>query len=183
MKESQKKDGSISQLSAAEIAAKRIREMPLSKDYKPVDDLPIPLHRGVLVLKYTRKHNPLLTAGGIELVEGENTNEGKHGIIMAVGPNCSEFLRVGLRCQFNFYVDSLFWHKGETYYKMDEPDVYYIVPSSETVVDNGVKKASAVRHEKKFQEQKSYLEHEAKKDANDKDKRMDKTKGKIRKVK
>lgn len=177
------------QLSAAEIAAKRIREMPLSKDYKPVDDLPIPLHKGVLILK-PRHVNPALpvtTSTGIivdpRYTSADNTEDIKEGIMMAIGPNCSEFLRIGLRYQFSSFVDTFFHHKGEVYYKLDEPNVYYVIPSEETYVNNGVKKASAVRHEKKFQEQKSYLEHEAKQDANEKDRRMDKTKGKIRKVK
>jgi len=167
------------QLSAAEIAAKRIREMPLAKSYKHVADLPIPLHRGVLVLKYTRKHAPILTAGGIELVEGENTHNQKEGIISAVGPNCSEFLRVGLRCQFNHYVDTFFYHGGETYFKMDEPDVYYIVPSEETVVNEGIKKEKAVRRAKKLDEQTVRQAAEYRKDQNEKDKRLDKTKGKV----
>jgi hypothetical protein len=38
---------------SAEIAAERIANMPIHENYKPVDDLPIPLHKGVLVLKYT----------------------------------------------------------------------------------------------------------------------------------
>ena len=66
---------------------------------------------------------------------------------------------------------------------MHENDVFYIVPNDQTAVHNGVKKPENVRHEKKFQEQKAYMKEEAQRDANEKDKRLDKTKGKVRKVK
>jgi len=172
---------------SAEIAAERIANMPIHENYKPVDDLPIPLHKGVLVQK-ARLFNPVLpatTAGGILIPETaeENRNPDKTGIIFAVGPECSKMVKVGLMCQFNHFVDSYFFHKGETYFKMHENDVYYIVPSNETTVHNGAKSSAAIRREGKFQEQKQQIIHESKQDANEKDKRLDKTKGKIRVMK
>lgn len=171
-------------MTAAQIAAKRIKEMPIHPDYKPVPSLPIPLRKGVLVRKVTLKSAPLITVNGIELMQNsENNHADKTGIIYAVGPDCSEFLRVGLRCQFNHYVDTFFFHEGETYFKMDENDVYYIVESPKTAVHQGIKKPENVRHEKKLEERKDYMKEESRMDANEKDKRLDKTKGKIRKVK
>jgi len=172
-------------MTAAEIVAKRIQEMPLHPDYKPVHDLPIPLHKSVLIEKTSRINRSLpVTVGGIIIPESsENTQPDKAGILVAVGPDCNKYLKIGLMYQFNFYVDTYFYHKGKTYYKMHENDVFFVVPSEETIVHNGVKKPENVRHEKKFQEQKSYLKEEAQRDANEKDKRLDKTKGKVKKLK
>jgi len=176
-------------MTAAELVAKRIQEMPLHKDYKPVDDLPIPLHKGVLVLKPKRisPNKIQTTASGLivdpNYISADNSQEPNFGIISAIGPNCSPFVKIGLKCQFNSYINTFFWHQGETYYKMDENDVYFIIPNEETAVHNGIKKPENVRHEKKFQEQKSYLKEESQRDANEKDKRLDKTKGKTRKLK
>jgi hypothetical protein len=66
---------------------------------------------------------------------------------------------------------------------MHENDVYYIVPSNETTVHNGAKSSAAIRREGKFQEQKQQIIHESKQDANEKDKRLDKTKGRVHKMK
>jgi len=177
-------------MTAAELVAKRIQEMPLHPDYKPVDDLPIPLHKSVLVRKDRSVNivlpaSPVTSTGGIIIPKtADNSQDDKTGIIYAIGPDCGPFVKSGLRCQFNYYVDTYFWHTdGETYYKMHENDVFYIVPNDKTAVHNGVKKPENVRHEKKFQEQKSYLKEEAQKDANEKDKRLDKTKGKVKKLK
>jgi hypothetical protein len=177
------------QMTAAEIAAKRIREMPLSKHYKPVDDLPIPLHKGVLILK-PRHVNPALpvtTSSGIivdpRYTSADNTEDLKEGILMAVGPNCTEYLRIGLRYQFSSYVDTFFHHKGEVYYKLDEPAVYYVIPSDETVVNNGIKKEKAVRRVKSLEKQSVRQAAERRSDLNEKDRRMDKTAGKTRKLK
>ena len=38
-------------MTAAELVAKRIQEMPLHPDYKPVNDLPIPLHKRIVTGK------------------------------------------------------------------------------------------------------------------------------------
>ena len=175
------------QLSAGEIAAKRIMEMPLHPNYKPVNSLPIPLKRGVLVRKPSVKDTviqPIVSEGGIILQnDTQAAIDTKEGIICAVGPECSKFLRIGLKCQFNSYVDTYFYHEGVTYYKMDENDVYFIIESPDTVVNNGVKSVKVLKKEQKIIHQEAVFKKEAIRDANEKDKRLDKTKGKIRKVK
>jgi hypothetical protein len=69
------------------------------------------------------------------------------------------------------------------YYKLDEPAVYYVIPSDETVVNNGIKKEKAVRRVKSLEKQSVRQAAERRSDLNEKDRRMDKTAGKTRKLK
>jgi len=173
--------------SSAAISAERIQSMPLDPLYKEVIDLPIPLHKGVLVRRLTDLDRPTIiktTPGGIHLPDAiaDNSTDTKDGIIYAVGPDCSEFLRVGLRCQISSMVDTFFYHHGVMYYKLDEFHVYFIVPDPTTLIHNGIKKESEVRRKDKLEEQKEYLNRMNKMDGNEKDKKLDKTKGKTRKL-
>ena len=162
----------------AEEIADRIKSMPLDPEYKEVKDIPIPLGRGVLVKKINQSN--ITTEGGIIILEGENTTPPHLGIIQAVGPLCSEHLKVGLRCYYNFYVDSSFYIGGVHYAKMDEVDVFYIVPPSSLVME-APKTDKQVRTGKKVVAQsaanKRIFEHEQ----NEKDKLAESAKG--RKVK
>lgn len=172
--------------SSAAISAERIQSMPLDPLYKEVLDIPIPLHKGVLVKRITNRSTIIKTTpSGIHLPDpiADNSVDTKDGIIYAVGPDCSDFLRVGLRCQISSGVDTFFYHHGEMYYKLDEYHVYFIVPDVTTGVYNGIKKESDVRRSKKLVEQKEYLDRMDKLDSNEKDKKLDKTKGKVKKLK
>ncbi len=93
--------------SDAQKSAERIKAMPLDPEYKEVKNIPIPLNRGVLVKKITQSFTR--TESGLFMVNGENTTPPHLGIIYAIGPKCSDDLKVGLRCYYNFYVDSSFW--------------------------------------------------------------------------
>lgn len=151
---------------AEEIAAK-IKSMPIDPEYREVADIPIPLGRGVLVKKISQSN--ITTEGGIIILEGENTTPPHLGIIQAVGPLCSEYLRVGLRCYYNFYVDSSFLLGGVHYAKMDENDVYYIVPPKALVME-APKTEKQVRTSKKGQNQVAANERIFKHEQNLKDK-------------
>jgi co-chaperonin GroES (HSP10) len=159
-----------------------IESMPLDPEYKSVDNLPIPLWKGVLV-KQIKQSSITETKSGILLIEGdaENSTPPHLGIIVAVGPDCPKFIKVGLRCYYNFFVNSYFRIEGENYAKMDAGDVYYIVPPKVLVVEP-VKSADTVRRSKLHTEQKDYHGRLSKQDANEKDKKLDKTKGKTRKL-
>lgn len=163
--------------------AEIIKSLPIDSDYIPVDNLPIPLHKGVLVKKIQQSSIQLLSSG-IMLVEGdaENSTPPHLGIIYAVGPNCSEYLKVGLRCYYNFYVNSSFRIDGVDYAKLDEADVYYLLNSKALVVEQ-VKDDKQVGRAKRMPVSDNAIKTQAKIDANDKDKRHDRTKGKIRKMK
>jgi len=65
---------------------------------------------------------------------------------------------------------------------MHEQDVFYIIPPK-TIVFDGVKSAKQVRQEKKVPEMFAREARLDARDENEKDMRLDKTRGKIRKVK
>lgn len=168
---------------SAATSAQRIMEMPLDPFHIEIPGLPIPLHKGVLVRKVSYKEQVRKSSIIIPNMPSENTADKKLGIICAVGPNCSEFIRIGLRVQINSFVDSYFFHEEYEFYKADEADIYYIIPDTNTYVNNGVKSAANVRRSKKLEEQTEYLKRMDKLDTNEKDKKLDKTKGKVKKLK
>jgi co-chaperonin GroES (HSP10) len=159
----------------------RLNALPLDPDYKQVNEVPIPLGKSVLVKKINQTPMAVLDSG-IILMEGENSHPPHIGIIQAVGPECSPYLRVGLRCYFNFFVDSHFRIGGVDYAKMYENDVFYIIPPK-TIVFEAVKSDKQVRKEKKLPEMFAREKRIAARDENEKDMRLDSTRGKIRKMK
>lgn len=165
-----------------EEVAKRIAELPIDPLYRYDPDIPIPLGRGVLVKKLEQS-TLTQTSGGVLIIQGnaENSTPPHLGIIQAVGPDVSDHLRVGLRCYYNFYCDSSFFVNGQHYAKMDEHDVFYIVPPKALVFD-GVKSDKEVGREKRFERQVGGTQRIFQKEQNEKDEKLDKTKGKIRPI-
>lgn len=127
-----------------------IQLLPLDPDYKPINNLPIPLGRGVLVKKVEQSVIQQ-TESGLYLVGGnaENSNPPHLGVIYATGPQCSPYLRIGLRVYYNFYCDSAFWIGGIEYAKMDENDIFYIVRPNNLAVEKP-KSARQVDREKRM---------------------------------
>nr|WP_298658698.1 hypothetical protein [uncultured Flavobacterium sp.] len=169
------------QLTEAQLTGQKILSLPPHPDYVPVPDMPLPLSYGVIV-KPIKREVELLTSG-ILTAEGENTNDTCEGIIYAVGPACSPFLRVGLKCIYSAEAKTEFRHKNQFYKKMDEFSVFFIVPDLTTRVDNGVKSDKEMGRKKRIERQKYAIKVESKRFQNEKDKSKDKTKGKIRVVK
>lgn len=169
------------QLTEAQKTGIAILNMPLHPDYSPVPDMPLPLSYGVIV-KPIKKEIELLPSG-IITADGENTNDTCEGIIYAVGPACSPFLRVGLKCIYSAEAKTEFRHKNQFYKKMDEFSVFFIVPDLTTSVNNGVKSDREMGRKKRMERQVYAAKVERTRSQNEKDASKDKTKGKIRKVK
>jgi co-chaperonin GroES (HSP10) len=160
-----------------EMLVERINSLPTDPEWKGYNQsIPIPLGKGVLVKKIESQIKTI-TEAGILLAAGSNTPEPHLGIIEAVGPNCSEVIRPGLRCYFNFYVDSSFYHQGVHYWKMDESDIFYLVPPNIGLFESP-KTESHVRRENKIEQQDSYRERKKIHDANEKDKKEESKKKK-----
>lgn len=168
---------------AAEIATEKIRNMKPHRDYVPVENMPIPLYKDVLIKK--TKQGEIKTKSGIILggMGAENVIEPNEGIIMAVGPMCSEFVKLGLKYKFSQRMDSWYVHEGEEYIMADEAALRFIVPSDDFVAHGGYKTAEQIRRGKKLNEQKEREIRLNRRDANEKDQRNDNTKGKTRKMK
>lgn len=176
---------------SAQIVAERILSMKLDKDYKAVPNLPIPLDIGVLVMKLTKppaiiKIETDLLSGNqnatqeIYTATGDNSREPNLGILMAVGPKCSEYLRVGLRVFWDVNQTGTFRHKGVDYYRMDQYSILYIVPDASTLdtIGDTVKDERQVRREKKIPQQQDIANKLHKRDMNELDEKTEKSKSK-----
>lgn len=142
--------------SAAKTAYERIKNMPLDPLYKEVPDLPIPTGFSVLIQRIKNDGNKiiLLTDLGHEqtlvLAEGNNSQQPTLGIIMAVGPECFDWLKPGLRCYYDCNQTGTFRHGSTDYVRMDHYGVYYIVPDPRTIDLVGVKDDRQVTREKQM---------------------------------
>lgn len=176
----------------AQITAEFILSLPPHSQYEIVPDLPIPLQNG-LVIRHLEKPKIIsnlinLEGGGKQEIfeaTGNNTQDTCEGIIMAIGPNCSPYMRVGLKCQYSALVvekATRFRHKMKEYLTMDEYSVLFVIPDETTIVDMGVKDPRQVRREKKTALQAQTIKNVYNDDQRKKDIANDKTKGKIRKV-
>lgn len=167
--------------SSAEETIQIIENLPIHKDYKHIPDLPIPMGYGLLI-------KPLIGSGietlesGLLLSTGNNTQPKCEGILYAVGPQCSKYMRIGLKYQYSAEVKSSFLHKGQEFMKMDEFSVHFVVPDESTRVDNGIKDPREVRRAGKISKQATIYKEIAKDDANEMDVLKDKTKGKVKPV-
>lgn len=149
--------------------------------YAPASGLPVPYGKGVLVRKVEQTSVEETESGILLLQTSTDKSRPLHiGIIYAVGPDCSPYMRVGVRVYFNFFVDSCFRFGGYEYYKMDEIDVYYCIPNNKTILMEGVKGDREIMREKKQEKQQWVFNEQHKIDQNDLDKLADKTKGKIK---
>ncbi|MFA7287693.1 MAG: hypothetical protein WC055_02335 [Melioribacteraceae bacterium] len=180
-------------LSDAQIAAERLRNLKPHSEYKPVEGIPIPAQNGVLVKQLIKPKvfETLvdLEGGGSQKLfgsTGNNTQDTCEGIIMSVGPKCSNDPRVGLKIQYSSAISNngtKFIHKGKEYLAMDEYSILFYMPDESTIVDNGVKPPSQLRREKKIPLQQKTLDNVYRHEQNEMDKQKDKTKGKVKKMK
>lgn len=183
MKKSEQQKQTVNEqpLTDAQKSAKLLLEASADKAYVQVEGLPIPYGRGVLVKKVVQAAIEETQSGLLLLqTETEKSRPLHIGIIHAVGPECSPFMKVGARIYYNFFVDSCFRFQGHEYYKMEESDVFYYIPEPNTLLMEGVKSDREVMRGKKQDKQQSVLQQQHLIDQNDLDKRFDKTKGKIK---
>lgn len=179
--------------SDAQVTAEFILSLSPHSQYEVVPDLPIPTQNG-LVIRHLDKPKIIsnlidLEGGGKQEIfeaTGNNTQDTCEGIIMAIGPNCSPYMRVGLKCQYSALVAdkaTRFRHRMKEYLTMDEYSVLFIIPDESTVVNNGIKDPRQIRREKSMYKNQKTLDNVYKDEQYKKDKANDKTKGKIFTVK
>jgi hypothetical protein len=127
------------EMSASELAAYRIKTMPLDKEYKPVPDLPIPLGWGVLIRPVKVSSIVELEGSGLLLSLDSKKNEDVCvGILYALGSKCGPELRVGIRVGYTKNANERFWHRGVDYIKTDEMGVLYAIPDPETTMQSAL---------------------------------------------
>ena len=170
--------------SHAQIVAEFLTNLKPHSSYEPVDDLPIPAQNGLLVKHVPRSQIETLDSGLI-VSTGNNTQNTCEGIIMMVGPNCSPAPRVGLKIQFSTNVYNQaprYIQRGKEYLGMDEYSILFYIPDESTIIDMGVKDPRQLGREKRLERQKKTTENVYNADQKEKDKKFDKTAGKIRPI-
>lgn len=170
------------QKTAAQIAAERIMNAPLDPEYEPVEDIPVPLGRSV-IMQSVKGHEMIINSSGIILPKNaKNTVTPNEGIVISVGPECSKYIRPGLRYQYSMHVDTGFMHtNGKTYPYMDEMLVFFC-KLSPIATDMGVIPDRHLQRAEKQERQAKWMNQDHADNMNEMDKAFDKTKGKTKPV-
>lgn len=166
---------------AAQISRERIDAMPQHPDYYEIPDLPIPTSYGVLILP-VEEESIFKSEGGI-LMSTIKTNQSKVGILYGVGPECKTNLKIGIKVRYTHLATDRFYHNGKEFVQTDEMGVLFVIPDPSTLSVGKHKDGAQIRKEHKLGELQRIEDLDSKKYLNEKDKRTDKTKGKIVKVK
>jgi len=155
--------------SARYLAMMKEIENYTEKDFVVPKGFIIPLRRSVLI-KQVDNTSLKKTLSGIIIsnVGAEDTSTPMAGIIYAVGPECPEYLKPGQRVICNQYANLEVFIYGETYIKMDDLDVYGILPE-EAFVSVEKKTPKEVIREKNLEREVNYNKKKTILDANDKD--------------
>ena len=171
------------QKSSAQIALERIMSAPKDPRYIEVPDLPIPTAYGVLIKPLEEESKDIIITDSNIIISAAAAKSSPTGILCAVGPNCSPWMRVGMRVRYSHHITDRFYHLGVEYMQGDEGGVLYIVPHQSTHAVGQPRTGAMKRKEDKLANQKRIDLMDTKNYLNERDKREDKTKGKIRKVK
>jgi len=151
----------------------RINSIEIPEDLKNIHIGYIPLHKGVVIKKVIGGERK--TASGLIIPEMASTNACM-GRIVAVGPECSPYIRVGLLVNYNPMTDMETIIKGETYILNAEHSIEGIIEDKEVVIVPKAKTSTEIRKAKKIAEQSDTLKRVAKHNANEDDMLQDKRK-------
>ena len=111
------------------------------------------------------------------------TNQSKVGILYGVGPECRFGLKLGLKVRYTHQATDRFYHNGKEFVQTDENGVLFVIPDPNTLSIGKHKDGNQIRKEHKLGQLQKAEEIDNKIYLNEKDKRQDKTKGKVVKVK
>lgn len=162
-----------------------IDAMPLSDEVGDIpDEFPIPLKNSVFVKQITGAAGEKMrfTKGGIMIVQSTILNERtvipNMGIVMAVGIECSEYLRPGQKIIYNVYAEEKVMILGEEYVRLNEAtDIYGILPPDGYVIPKQ-KDDRWLFREKRKKEFANYDVRKERHDQNVLDEKTEKKKGK-----
>lgn len=168
-------------LSPKEKLIKAISEIPIEPLNIP-KGFPVPLLKYMYVKQLTDGSGEFKTDAGIILLESlqaSNTRIPFTGIVYSIGPDCPEYLKVGMKVSFNrFQADSeSIWVCGGVYIRLNSDyDVFGIIPH-DSFVHGGVKSENQVRREKRAKQAAGYKVSLTMKDEENLDKLESKAKG------
>ena len=124
-----------------------------------------------VIIKQASNANMMKTNAGFLLIESSANNHliPNIGHVYAVGPECSEHIKVGLRVFFNQFANLEVMIKGEVYMIIDEREVYGALPDSafvrmDTLTDKEVSRKEGLDRQITYQENKFKQDQEIKDD-------------------
>jgi len=99
----------------------------------------VPFNHTVLIKKMDTGDNQT-TAGGILLAQTSSVDNIKPnmGVIVAVGPECSELCMVGLTIAYNQFANLEVFMKGDFYHIIHEDDIHFAVANHVPVMMDGL---------------------------------------------
>lgn len=157
---------------------KRIQALPVPKDLLNNNVGVIPLGKSILAVRVKGGERKV---GNIIMPDSVTTQEFVARIV-AVGPEVSSYLKVGLLVIYNSMANMESMLKGVSYLCMHESSVYYIVTDEEAQVTAAPETAEQKRINAKIKEQNAVLKRVAKKEANDEDIYTEKLKARKKKI-
>jgi co-chaperonin GroES (HSP10) len=149
---------------------KKIKAIKVPEDLIKNDPGIIPLGKSVLLKKV--KAGERKTETGLIIADARTTAEYVARIV-AVGPECSPYLKVGLLVIYNELANLESWIKGQNYLMVHESSLFYILLDDNAAVEAAPKSREQVRVEKKIKDQEAMLKRVDNKQKNDEDKYME----------
>lgn len=145
---------------------KRVSSLKVPADLKDLKFDAIPLGKSVIIqetLNGERKSKAGL------IISTTKLSQGTVGYIMALGPECAPYLKVGLKVMYNVHANLELLIAGDPYLTMHETDLYAIL-DDEVQVNMAVEPERFRKRREKQDEQKEIFKRVAKKNKEDEDK-------------
>lgn len=148
----------------------RINRIKIPSDIAQMKVPVIPLGASVVIKEVKSKERR--SAGGLLLAETITTNE-LTGRLIAVGPECKPYLKVGLLVAYNSLANMQAYINGDNYIMCHESSVYYILADEEIVVDQAPLSPQALKKVEKAKKQQEVYDRVHKATQNDEDVRIE----------
>ena len=159
--------------------AKRIQAIKVPEDLVKSNVNVIPLGKSVLLQRV--KGGERKSEAGLIIPDAVSTQEFTARIV-ALGPECSDYLKVGLLVIYNSMANLESIINGKNYLMTHESSIYYIVLDEDAQVKAAPESAEQKRRNAKIQTQVSTLKRVDKAQSNQEDKYLEGLKGKKRTI-
>lgn len=153
---------------------KRIQNLPIPKDLVNLNVGVIPLAKSVLAIRVKGGERKV---GGLIMPDSVTTQEFVARIV-AVGPEVSSYLKVGLLVIYNSMANMESIIKGVSYLCMHETSIYYIITDNEVIVTVAPESSEQKRKNIKIKAQATTLKRVSAKQSNDEDTYLESLKAK-----
>ncbi len=158
----------------------RINKIKVPKDFENFKFRGIPLGKGVYIQETVNGERK--TKSGL-IVSAGKMSQGTVGYIIAIGPEVSDYLRVGLKVMYNVHANLEIIIDGDPYLLMDELSVYSILDDTddEIQVNMAPENPKITKRRAKQKEQVEVFKRVAIKNKNDEDRYEEKAKKTVKK--